>query len=1511
MEIKDFHALSISLASPEEIRSWSHGEVTKPETINYRRLRPEKDGLFCEAIFGPTKDWQCYCGKFKKIRYRGIICDKCGVEVTRSRVRRERMGHIELASGVAHIWYTRRVPSYLGILLDISRRNLDRVLYFAQYIVTRVDEDERQRVLKRIDEECRTKLTDLRERLQAEVQALRDEAERKLEEARAEAAGPRAAANARLEEQTSELMRAAADVQGRLSRKRKGSITRDIVFAPTGTLIAAAGEVIGPEHHHKLNEILQARLSELQAEAEEATREYDERLASLQAKLHAAVDERVREAELSTESQIADLEDEYRHRRDDLLSIQPQQLLTEAEYWDLKEHWGAVFDAGMGAEALYDILSHMDLDALATELRNEILHGRSKQRRKKAAKRLKVVQALRRSGNKPEWMILKVLPVIPPDLRPMVQLDGGRFATSDLNDLYRRVINRNNRLKRLIELGAPDVIIRNEKRMLQEAVDSLIDNSRRGKAVSARGRRKLKSLSDMLKGKQGRFRRNLLGKRVDYSGRSVIVIGPHLKLHQCGLPKTMALELFRPFVMERLVKHNHTHNVKGAKRMIEKLDPLVWEVLEEIIADYPVLLNRAPTLHRLGIQAFQPVLVEGSAIQIHPLVCAAFNADFDGDMMAVHVPLSEKAKREARELMLATKNLLKPASGEPIVEPVKDMVLGMYYMTMERADAPGAGKAFASLEEVQLAYELGHVGLHAPIELLTETRYTDGLLRGNDGAPARRVVRTTVGRALFNLALPAELRYYDPGVPLDKTRVKELVAFAYETMGPDRTAELVDRIKDVGFAYATRSGLSIAVDDIVVPKSKRDIIASADEIVVELSRQFRRGLITDEERYYRTIEVWQRATDELTDAVRAGLPEYGPIRTMASSGASKGGFTPIRQLAGMRGLMGDPSGRIIDLPIRSNFREGLSTLEYFISTHGARKGLADTALRTADAGYLTRRLVDVAQECVINDRDCGTTEGLAVRARRDGVLNDSLADRLLGRVTLEPVIHPKTGEVLAEANQTLDAVAARRIEEAGVVEVLVRSPLGCKMRHGLCQLCYGQDLARGGLVNIGEAVGIIAAQSIGEPGTQLTLRTFHTGGVATGGGGDITQGLPRVQELFEARVPKGEAILSDISGRVSLQREGEVTVLRVTDVRAVADEYPVPPEVSLVVKDGDQVQAGQTLFRLGEEEGIAEHEGTVCIEPGLVIVRREERLEESYVVPAGARLKVRQGDLVEAGQQLTEGSQNPHRILSILGVEDTQRYLLDEIQRVYRSQGVTIADKHIETIIRQMLGKVRVLKPNNTKLLPGDLVDRAALDQLNAAITTAGGRGATYQQVLLGITKASLETDSLLAAASFQHTITVLAKAAIEGKTDRLVGLKENVILGKLIPAGTGFRPRPELSQDGEQLESDGLLADLSDEVVAELAEEGTDLSALAMVDDEVISEPLGVEIGDEEPLAEEMEEEAAGEVAQVDLDLETDDVDLLEDEGLDALADDPDEPETFLDNEDLAGFDHGETVAD
>ena len=1509
MEIRDFSAMRISLASPDEIRSWSHGEVTKPETINYRRLRPEKDGLFCEAIFGPTKDWQCYCGKYKKIRYRGIVCDKCGVEVTRSRVRRERMGHIELASPVAHIWYTRRVPSYLGILLDISRRNLDRVLYFAQYIVTDVDEDERKRVLKRLEEEHKEKVEALRAQSGEEAETLRAHVDEALADMKSELDKKQAAADKKLEAETGELMKAASAMQGRLKRLTGKHTRQELVFEPLELRLADVDDVISAEHHEMLNDALQARLGDLEAEAEEATREDWERFEAEREKLMAEVEAKIGSNDTRLDTEIAELEGAYRNEVDELRALEEMQLLTEAEYWDLMDRWGSVFDAGMGAEALHDIVAKMDLPALARELREEIMHGRSKQRRKKATKRLKVVEALRRSQNRPEWMILKVLPVIPPDLRPMVQLDGGRFATSDLNDLYRRVINRNNRLKRLLELGAPDVIIRNEKRMLQEAVDSLIDNSRRGKAVSARGRRKLKSLSDMLKGKNGRFRRNLLGKRVDYSGRSVIVIGPHLKLHQCGLPKGMALELFRPFVMRKLVEYNYAHNVKGAKRLIEKMDTVVWTVLEEIIQDYPVLLNRAPTLHRLGIQAFQPVLVEGNAIQIHPLVCAAFNADFDGDMMAVHVPLSEKAKREARELMLASRNLLKPASGEPIVEPQKDMVLGMYYLTMERPDAKGAGKSFADMDEVKLAYDLGHVHLHAPISVMARTHYGPEARRYAGGVTRTNLIETTVGRVLFNLVLPDELQFYDPGHPLDKGGVKKLVAEAYERLGPDATATLVDRMKDIGFEFATRSGLSIAVDDITVPGRKSGIIEEADETVLELNNQFRRGLITDEERYLRTIEVWTRATDELTDAVKEELPAFGSIRTMAASGSTKGGFTPIRQLAGMRGLMGDPSGRIIDLPIRSNFREGLSTLEYFISTHGARKGLADTALRTADAGYLTRRLVDVAQDAIINGHDCGTERGILVSERTDQVIAESLEERLLGRVTQGPVVDPETGEIVVESGVMLEPEHVEAITDAGITEVMIRSPLTCELRHGICQLCYGQDLARRGMVSVGEAVGIIAAQSIGEPGTQLTLRTFHTGGVATGGGGDITQGLPRVQELFEARNPKGEAILSDLAGRVSINREGEVTTLRVSDSRILTDDYAVPGNFAVKVENGDEIDAGTLLAKRGDHEIVADEGGVVSVSDKLIQVRRELHNEEEYIVPAGARMRVEDGDSVQAGDQLTEGAQNPFRILSIKGIEATQTYLLDEIQKVYRSQGVNINDKHVEIIVRQMLSKVRVMRPGDTKLLPGDHIDRAALDELNARMIAEGQRPATYQPLLLGITKASLETESMLSAASFQHTINILARAAIEGKTDRLIGLKENVIIGKLIPAGTGFRRREAADDDGHMEDADAVELELSEEALAELLEDDLDIEKLTVPElrmpelDDDVTAPVATEDDDDSTEEDELNEDSGFEVSGVDdddedLELDDDDEeDEEEDEGGDDLPP-PDDPDSTEEND-------------
>jgi DNA-directed RNA polymerase subunit beta' len=1395
LEIKDFSAIRISLASPAEIRSWSHGEVTKPETINYRRLRPEKDGLFCEAIFGPTRDWQCYCGKYKKIRYRGIVCDKCGVEVTRSRVRRERMGHIDLASPVAHIWYTRRVPSYMGLLLNISRRNLDRVLYFAQYIIIRVDEDARQRTLKRIDDELQEQVGALQAQLDEQIDSITAGLEESLGDKRAETDSATAQLQEQLETQTDELMDAAARLQKNMEKRRNGTLRSEIVFEPTGTVIVGKGETIDNSHFQLLNEIVSERLNEVQAEFEAQQTRTQALLEQERERLQEEADELIENITRDIDKQIDALSTEYGDRKDEVKEIEPFQLLNEAEYWELKDKWGGMFEAGMGAEALYEIVKDLDLDKLAPELRHQIKHDTSKQRRKKARQRLQVVEAFRRSNNQPEWMVLTVLPVIPPDLRPMVQLDGGRFATSDLNDLYRRVINRNNRLKRLLELGAPDVIIRNEKRMLQEAVDSLIDNSRRGKAVSSRGRRKLKSLSDMLKGKSGRFRRNLLGKRVDYSGRSVIVVGPHLKLHQCGLPKTMALELFRPFVMRKLVEYDHAHNVKGAKRLIERMDPVVWEVLGEIIEDYPVLLNRAPTLHRLGIQAFEPVLVEGKAIQIHPLVCAAFNADFDGDMMAIHIPLSRAAKEEANRLMLSSKNLLKPASGDPIVDPNKDMVLGTYYLTMEREGAKGEGKVFGNLDEVELAYSLGHVDLHARIQVASDTHYTIQGRRYADGRARSRTIETTVGRVLFNQILPEELRFWDPGEPLAKGELKDLVADAYGLLERDATADLVDRIKDIGFRYASKSGVTIAIEDITVPEEKAGILEQAQTAVNEIERQYRRGLITEEERYVNTVEQWTRATDAITRAVAEGTPQDSPVRTMAVSGATKGGFGPIRQLAGMRGLMSDPSGRIIDLPITSNFREGLTALEYFISTHGARKGLADTALRTADAGYLTRRLVDVAQDAIINAVDCETKGGIWMRPRDPKDPERSLRDRIYGRTAQGPAADPKTGEIIVESGELIDRATAKAIVEAGVTEVYVRSPLNCQMRHGVCVKCYGADLGRGGMVEIGEAVGIIAAQSIGEPGTQLTLRTFHTGGVAEGE--DITHGLPRVQELFEARTPKGEAIISDIAGQVSIIRDDDgLLTIRVSDMQHYDEKHDMKRGgYQLLVEEGETVEPGGVLQRLEREgevlgEVTTEGGGRVIIENDQIIVRRTEREEVEYTVPVSGRLRVADGDMVKAGEQLTEGAKNPNRILAIQGREACQEYLLDEIQQVYRSQGVHINDKHFEMIIRQMLSKVHVRTAGDTDLLPGDLVDRLAFEEINARTIAEGGKPATAAQILLGITKAALKTESFLSAASFQHTINVLAEAAIEGKVDQLYGLKENVIIGKLIPAGTGFRQR-------------------------------------------------------------------------------------------------------------------------
>ncbi len=1134
-DVNNFDYIQIGLASPEMIRSWSSGEVKKPETINYRTLKPEREGLFCEKIFGPTRDWECHCGKYKRVRYKGIICDRCGVEVTRAKVRRERMGHIELAAPVSHIWFFKGIPSRMGLLLDMSPRTLEKVLYFASYIV--------------ID--------------------------------------------------------------------------------PGDTPLAK------------------------------------------------------------------------------------KQLLTEQEYREYREKYGQAFKAGMGAEAIKKLLEEIDLDQLSQELRKEI-RDTSGQRRVRAIRRLEVVEAFRKSGMRPEWMILEVVPVIPPELRPMVQLDGGRFATSDLNDLYRRVINRNNRLKRLLELGAPDIIVRNEKRMLQEAVDALIDNGRRGRPVTGPGNRPLKSLSDMLKGKQGRFRQNLLGKRVDYSGRSVIVVGPELKLHQCGLPKEMALELFKPFVMKRLVDKGFAHNIKSAKRMVERVRPEVWDVLEEVIKEHPVLLNRAPTLHRLGIQAFEPVLVEGRAIQIHPLVCVAYNADFDGDQMAVHVPLSAEAQAEARLLMLSTHNLLLPASGRPVVTPTQDMVIGCYYLTQEKEGAKGEGKAFSSIDEVRMAYHEGDVALHARIKV----RYRGELMQ------------TTPGRLFFNDILPEEMGYYNKVI--DRKELSKLVDTLYRKFGNAKTAEVLDQIKKLGFRFATQSATTIGVMDVAIPPQKAEVIERSEKLVEQVETQHRRGLLTSEERYQRIVDIWTRAKEEVTRAMWDHLDSFNPVKMMAQSGA-RGNIHQLSQLAGMRGLVADPTGRTIEIPIKANFREGLNVLEYFISTHGTRKGLADTALRTADSGYLTRRLVDVAQDVIVREEDCGATEGIPVQAIKEGPVGQEnvvvpLRERITGRVAAERVVHPATGDVIIEENQMIDEEVAAEIEDAGIETVVIRSVLTCRTRHGVCARCYGRNLATGQMVEVGEAVGIIAAQSIGEPGTQLTMRTFHTGGVA--GVDDITAGLPRVEELFEARKPKGQAVITDVEGVVTIQESKGIRKVTVT-----------PPE-------------------------------------------GEARV---YTIPFGARLKVRDGQVVEAGDQLTEGNLNPHDILRIKGVQAVCEYLVRAVQDVYRSQGVDINDKHIEIIIRQMLRKWKVESSGDTDLLPGGLVEWYEYEDARARVEAEGGEPAEAKPVLLGITKASLATESFLSAASFQETTRVLTEAAIKGKRDPLIGLKENVIIGKLIPAGTGM----------------------------------------------------------------------------------------------------------------------------
>ena len=1276
------NGIRISLASPEQIRSWSHGEVTKAETINYRTLKPERDGLFCERIFGPVKDFECHCGKYKKARYKGVICEKCGVAVAHSSIRRERMGHIELAAPVTHIWFIKLVPSRLGLLLNLSPRDLEGVIYFARYIIISVDEEAKQKKIRQLEEETVQKLAEQKEHIDEKISEL---------EAKDLKEGPK------IEE---------------VNRLRAGFI----------------------EKKGKLEEELRANIEEIE-------------------------------------------------------SLKPLKLLNEEQYIRFKDECGDIFEAGMGAEAILQILKRIDMDALHQELREQI-HSTSGGYRKRVSQRLQLVEAFKLSGNKPEWMILTLLPVLPPALRPIVQLDGGRFVISDLNDLYRRVINRNNRLRRLMRLGAPEIIIRNEKRMLQEAVDALIDNGRRGRVVTTGNKHALKSLSDILKGKQGRFRQNLLGKRVDYSGRSVIVVGPKLKLHQCGLPRYVALELFKPSVMHKLIKNGYANNLKSARRLVESGSSEVWDALYEVVKERPVLLNRAPTLHRLSIQSFEPVLIDGDAFQLHPLVCTAFNADFDGDQMAVHVPLSRAAVKEAREHMLSPYNMLLPSCGDPVTTPTLDMVLGCYYLTISKPGSKGEGKIFNNFDEAKLAYELGIIELGAEI-VVQDTSLRLSL--DSDGEK----INTTVGRILFNDALPPQLRVYNQIV--NRAFLRTLVSDCIRLLGNEGTAGVLDRLKQLGFDYATKSGVSIAMNDIEEPPDKPELLKEAEDRVNLLEEQFNHGLITEDEKYESVVQVWMETTDKVTESISKALDPHGSVYMMATSGA-KGNISQIRQMAGMRGLMTDPSGQIIDFPIKSSLRDGLAPMEYFISTHGARKGLADTALRTSDSGYLTRRLVDVAQDVIVAEIDCGTTEGLWISREAAGGSLPPFENRITGYLAASKVIDPGTSAVIVDCDEEIDEDKAQQILEADITRVHVRSPLTCRSRLGVCRNCYGRDLGKKQLVKLGTAAGVIAAQSIGEPGTQLTLRTFHTGGIVST---DITTGLPRVEELFEARTPSGNATISEIDGTVEVAHTDGESVVKITSSEFYLDEYPIPTGVEPAVTNGQSVDAGDILFYLQKEavarlpvptsQGDSEAEqaqfvaarvaGQIIAEDNQICIKYEEREEREYSIPPSADLLIQSGDNVKAGDRLTRGPVDPHDILRILGKDAVHQYLIDEIQKVYRAQGVTIHDKHIAVITRQMLSNVRIISSGDTKLLPGELVDRFDYEDINARMLAEGGEPATAQAVLLGITRASLSKDSWLAAASFQETGRVLVDAAIKGKLDRLRGLKENVILGKLIPS--------------------------------------------------------------------------------------------------------------------------------
>ncbi len=1278
LDVNFFDELRIGLATADDIRQWSHGEVKKPETINYRTLKPEKDGLFCEKIFGPTRDWECYCGKYKRVRFKGIICERCGVEVTRAKVRRERMGHIELAASVTHIWYFKGVPSRLGYLLDLAPKDLEKIIYFAAYLVTEVDDEARHRDLPSIEAQIGVERKRITERMNTDLEARQKKQEDDLAQLEAEGA------------------------KGDARRKVRDAADREL------RQIRTRGEKAVDEIDQVLDEFKKLGVKQLIT---------DERL----------------------HRELRDRFGKGVRNPDGTWKIAPGTM-------------GEYFEAGMGAESLAKLLESFDLDGEAETLRDTIKNGKG-QKRQRALKRLKVVSAFLNTRNSPMGMVLDCVPVIPPDLRPMVQLDGGRFATSDLNDLYRRVINRNNRLKRLLDLGAPEIIINNEKRMLQEAVDALFDNGRRGRPVSGPGNRPLKSLSDMLKGKQGRFRQNLLGKRVDYSGRSVIVVGPQLKLHQCGLPKQMALELFKPFVMKRLVDLSHAQNIKSAKRMVERARPVVWDVLEEVITDHPVLLNRAPTLHRLGIQAFEPQLVEGKAIQIHPLVCTAFNADFDGDQMAVHLPLSAEAQAEARVLMLSSNNILSPASGRPVTSPTQDMVLGLFYLTSHDDALPGEGRSFASVAEAMMALDRHELDLRATINVRVDG--VPAVDRGPDsedrpfeapegwepGQPLR--LQTTLGRCLFNEAMPVDYRFIDYEVK--KPQLGEIVNDLADRYPKVQVAASLDALKEAGFHWATRAGLTIAIDDVVTPAAKQGILERHEAQAEKVQKQFDRGVITEEERRQELIEIWTRAKNEVAEAMRANFPKWNPVNMMVGSGA-RGNMLQIEQIAGMRGLVTNPKGEIIPRPIKTNFREGLTVLEYFISTHGARKGLADTALRTADSGYLTRRLVDVSQDVIVREDDCGTERGIALpiaEIEADGTrrLHEFAETGVVGRLLASDA--EAGGETVAEAGADVRDQMLDRMFAAGVDEVRVRSVLTCESKTGICARCYGRSMATGKLVDVGEAVGIVAAQSIGEPGTQLTMRTFHTGGVA---GEDITHGLPRVVELFEGRKPKGFAPIAEVAGRVAIEETEKAAKIIITpDDGSEPHEYPLPKRMLLWRWYADEADRGRPQWR------------------------------------------VEDGQHVDVGQQLYGGARDPGDVLRVLGPRAVQQHLVREVQEVYRSQGVSIHDKHIEIIVRQMLRRVNVLEAGDTDLLPNELIERARFEEENRRVVGDGGTPASARPVLMGITKASLATESWLSAASFQETTRVLTDAAINARSDSLMGLKENVILGKLIPAGTGI----------------------------------------------------------------------------------------------------------------------------